>query len=157
MKESEKVARAARRLEHILEIAPSLLLQIPAAEITRQPAPGKWSGLEIIGHLIDSATNNHQRFVRIQFENHPDIYYDQDQWNSHSRYRNMPVQEVIGFWAAYNRHLLRLIRLIPDEMLMRQGFSGGSEPATLAWLITDYVSHMEHHLRQVITLPEMQA
>ncbi len=42
--------------------------------------PNKWSKKEIIGHLINSATNNHQRFVRCQFETIPKIVYDQNKW-----------------------------------------------------------------------------
>jgi hypothetical protein len=74
------------RLAHLCEIIPPLLFAIGEPAFSSKPAPGKWSKKQIIGHLIDSATNNHQRFVRAQFETRPRIYYDQNKWNEYSYY-----------------------------------------------------------------------
>jgi hypothetical protein len=66
--------------EYILYLCDSVPQQIKAideVEFSRKVSPDKWSKKEILGHLIDSATNNHQRFVRAQFET-PQIYYEQD-------------------------------------------------------------------------------
>src|SRR6185437_595711 len=87
-----------QRLQFLCDTIPGLLRQIPEDEFSHKPAPAKWSKKEIVGHLIDSATNNHQRFVRGQFENTPFIVYDQDNWNSCSRYQQMDSAHVISFW-----------------------------------------------------------
>jgi hypothetical protein len=50
-----------------VETSAERLLQIPEEESRRPLSKGKWSAREVIGHLIDSAANNHQRFVRAQF------------------------------------------------------------------------------------------
>ena len=112
--------------------------------------PDKWGKKEILGHLIDSATNNHQRFVRIQFEHLPVISYNQNQWNDKNHYHSLSKEHLIQFWTIYNSHLLEIIKLIPQDNLSKQGFTGGNIPVTLSWLINDYVSHTEHHLKQLV-------
>lgn len=59
------------RLQFLIDTIPSLLTEIDEVQFSNKPNFEKWSKKEIIGHLIDSATNNHQRFVRCQFENVP--------------------------------------------------------------------------------------
>ena len=68
---------AIKRLEFLCVIIPPLLNEMGEPAFSLKPAANKWSPKEIIGHLIDSATNNHQRFVRVQFEDTPAIVYDQ--------------------------------------------------------------------------------
>lgn len=143
-----EIQQAAERLEWLCDRIPSLLLQLPEATFAATPVPGKWSRKEIIGHLVDSAANNHHRFVRGQFEDAPFIVYDQNAWNAHGYYNRIDSRQLIGFWESYNRQLAALIRCIPDELLTRTVRT--DQPRTLAFLITDYVAHQEHHLRQVI-------
>jgi hypothetical protein len=146
----EKCATAIDRLHYLLDIIPPLLRQIPVETFGHKPAAEKWSKKEILGHLIDSATNNHQRFVRGQFENEPFITYDQNNWNTHSRYADMDGEHVISFWVAYNKHLLEVIKRIPAAAFERKCITNEAAPVTLAWLIDDYVKHMEHHLKQLV-------
>lgn len=136
------------RLLHVCNTLPDLLKNIPEEDFSKKPAPLKWSKKEILGHLIDSATNNHQRFVRIQFENEPLIMYDQNEWNNNNRYQDMDSKHVIQFWAMYNLHLAEVIKRIPAENLLRKG-NANNKTNTLAWFITDYVDHMEYHLKQI--------
>ncbi len=103
-----------------------------------------------MGHLIDSATNNHQRFIRGQFEQAPRIRYDQDKWNAAGFYQQMESKHIISFWTAYNRHLIELIKRIPEDKLMNKVDSGAEAYLTLEFLINDYVTHLEHHLKQVV-------
>ena len=109
----------------------------------------KWSKKEILGHLIDSATNNHHRFIRGQFENNPEISYDQNKWNKFSFYQEMDSQQIINFWTLYNKQLLEIIKRIPIEKLNNQ-IRIEDKLVTLEFLIVDYVAHLEHHLKQII-------
>lgn len=136
-------------LQYLLDTIPQKLRAIPKEEFNRKSAPEKWSKKEIIGHLIDSAANNHQRFVRVQFEDVPFIRYDQNQWNNASHYNDMESSHVINFWEQYNRHLIEVIKRIPEENMLRECYTGGDKNVTLQWLIGDYVVHMEHHLKQI--------
>jgi Txe/YoeB family toxin of Txe-Axe toxin-antitoxin module len=144
------ITAAINRLEYLCNTIPELLTSIENDTFNEKVRPEKWSKKEIIGHLIDSATNNHQRFVRGQFEDRPQIVYDQNKWNNYNFYQQIDRQQIIGFWTLYNRQLLELIRRMPNENLQLECFVG-DKLLTLEFLINDYVEHMEHHLKQVIS------
>lgn len=127
----------------------------------RRPAPDKWSPREIIGHLIDSASNNHQRFVRAAFQD--DLVflgYDQDKWVALQRYQDAPWGDLVTLWASFNQHLVRVMAAIPADVRRREHrrhnldrlafrpVAAGS-PATLEYFMEDYVLHLQHHLRQI--------
>jgi hypothetical protein len=131
------------------------------SEIPR--SKGKWSPKEIIGHLIDSAANNHQRFVRAQFKE--DLIfpgYDQDQWVSSQLYNAVSWEALIELWKRYNLHLLHVTASIPETQLtkLRRKHSlhqiawktiSEKEPASLEYLIRDYLGHLKHHLGQIFS------
>lgn len=137
------------RLAYLCNAIPLLLAELSESELSYKPLVDKWSKKEILGHLVDSATCNHQRFVRAQFETLPTIVYDQNNWNSFSHYQLMDSKQLILFWGAYNRHLVELIRLMTPENLERRCITGGGEQHTIAWLFNDYVAHLEYHLQQI--------
>jgi hypothetical protein len=127
------------------------LSAISNADATAPPAPGKWSPKEIIGHLIDSAANNHQRFVRAQlYDDYDSLGYEQERWVSVQHYQDAAWQELLTLWKAYNEHLVRIIALIPDESLARMFRIAGGEPVTLDYWVEDYLRHMQNHLRQIL-------
>jgi len=148
------ITQSIERLQFLCETIPALLNKIDEKNFTTKPSPEKWSKKEIIGHLVDSATNNHHRFVRGQFEQIPKITYDQDKWNKHNFYQQMDSRLLIAFWTIYNKQLLALIKLIPKESLVNQvetGELGEKSKMSIGFLIEDYVEHLEHHLRQVVS------
>ena len=144
------ILNSIHRLDQLCEIIPPLLFAFNESDFSNQPSETQWSKKQILGHLIDSATNNHQRFVRVQFEENPVISYDQNQWNRHSHYSRMEAGELIRFWQSYNQHLSLLIKQIPEEKLERVCIVGQNKKVTLLFLITDYIEHMEHHLKQIV-------
>jgi hypothetical protein len=143
------IEKAISRLNYIIDKVPSILTEISEENMSAKPLPTKWSKKEIIGHLIDSATNNHQRFVRGQFETIPEIRYDQNKWNEYNFYQQIDSKQLILFWTIYNKQLIEIINRIPAENLKRQ-IKVGEDLLTLEFLIADYVEHLEHHLKQVI-------
>lgn len=142
--------KTIERLAWLLEIMPGLLEAIPEDEFSTRPTPEKWSKKEILGHLIDSATNNHQRFIRVQFEQDPHITYNQNMWNAFSYHQYASKKDIINFWETYNRYLVFIISQIPEENLQKVCIMNSPEPFTLEWIIEDYVVHMEHHLQQIV-------
>lgn len=148
-KETVNIEKAINRLNFILDLAPGALSEISEENMSIKHVPTKWSKKEILGHLIDSATNNHQWFVRGQFEDNPEITYDQNKWNAYSFYQEIDSQQIINFWTIYNRQLLEIIKRIPSKSLNNQ-IIRGDNLLTLEFLITDYVDHLEHHLKQII-------
>ena len=145
----DSVETCLHQLQGILNAYPTRLKGINEAIFSSPPAPGKWSRKQIIGHLIDSATNNHQRFVRGQFEDKPAISYNQEDWNQYSYYSSMDSGQLIGFWEMYNRHLVELIKRIPPDLMQRECTMSDESTWSIAKLFEDYVRHLEHHLRQV--------
>lgn len=139
------------RLTYLLAEVPAKLSAISEQALALKPSEDKWSKKEVIGHLIDSAANNHQRFIRIQYESTPTIFYNQNKWNELNHYQRLESKHIIDLWTIYNKHLLEVIKSIPAESLLREGNSGGENNLTLVFLINDYVEHMEHHLKQIIS------
>ena len=130
------------------------------------PAPGKWSPREVIGHLVDSASNNHQRFVRAQLQD--DLVfpgYDQEAWVRLQQYAEAPWDELVALWAGFNRHIAHVMAIAPEDQLTRLRARHNlddlawvpiarDQPATLEYFMRDYVGHVRHHLRQVLDVAE---
>src|SRR5262245_44465345 len=109
---------AASRLEKILNSVPARLLQFTEAQASSRPGAGKWSKKEIIGHLIDSASNNHQRFVRLQLASGLALpNYGQDDWVSRQNYQLYNWIDLVKFWMIYNKHLLHVLKNIDESKL----------------------------------------
>ena len=137
------------RFTQVLNVVPPLLHKVEENVFSVKPSAEKWSKKEIIGHLIDSASNNHQRFVRAQFEHTPEISYDQNKWNEFSYHQLMRKDDLIDFWLDYNRYLLKLIKHIPSFNLNKK-IKVGEQIHTLQYIIEDYLVHMEYHLKQIV-------
>jgi hypothetical protein len=141
--------------------ATNRLREMPAAASRRKGRPESWAPIEILGHLIDSAANNHQRFVRAQFTDdlvYPD--YEQDEWVSSQKYADESWPELIQLWSSYNLHLHHVVSVIPgpiltksrathnlDEIAFKEVDAGVA--TTLEFFIRDYVDHLQHHLDQI--------
>jgi len=134
----------------VAEVAIQFQAIAPSAWISSR-GEGAWTRLEILGHLLDSASNNHQRFARAIAEGSL-IWpgYDQNAMVRVHRYRDAEPAELIELWRSYNLFLARLIGLTPAGRADALCTIGGDAPVTLAFLMTDYVRHMEHHLRQIL-------
>ncbi|WP_460549491.1 DinB family protein [Hymenobacter daeguensis] len=122
------------------------------AELGQRPAPGRWSRKEILGHLIDSAFNNYQRFVLAQLTPAPLQLtpYDQDAWVRLGDYQNRPADALLALWTSLNQQILHLLAALPEAALSLECRSLNGNPVTLHWLIGDYVLHLEHHVHQIM-------
>jgi hypothetical protein len=126
-----------------------LLSAIPEDAASKKPAPTKWSKKEILGHLIDSAANNHQRFMRLQLQTEISLPgYDQDDWVRLNRYQQRTWNEIVTLWSAYNRHLASVIESLDDSALGHVWHSPDGD-VTLEFIASDYVRHLKHHLAQI--------
>lgn len=140
------------------------LLEVSAEAASVRPAPGRWSAKEIVGHLIDSAANNHQRFVRARWQD--DLVfagYDQDAWVEAQRYQAAPWPDLVALWRDYNRQLARVMAAVPAAVRFREHrrhnlheiawqVVPAGETVTLDYLMSDYVGHLHHHLGQLRAL-----
>jgi hypothetical protein len=139
----------SERILYLCGTIPQKLAGFPEEEMAAFPAPGKWSKKEILGHLIDSAASNHQRFVRWQYDESPMLYYSQNDWVTLQDYRSENSADIIRLWESYNRHLAHIIACLPESALQRVYPGRDGHPISLSFLVEDYLSHLEHHLKQI--------
>jgi len=113
---------------------------------------GGWTRKEILGHLIDSALNNHQRFVRAALEGrYEGPTYAQTGWVNMHGYASMPWAQLVEHWALQNRLLGEVVMRIPEGRLEAPCRVGSKDPVTLRFLIEDYLQHLHHHLAQILS------
>jgi hypothetical protein len=120
------------------------------SDVVRSRGVDKWTRKQDLGHLVDSAANNHQRFVRARFTS-PFVWpgYDQLEWVSLHRYSERPWDELVDLWVALNRQVAAAVDSLPAEKLQTTCVIGQEKPAPLEWWVEDYLRHMKHHLEQI--------
>ena len=134
----------------IKEVGPSLRA-ISEEEASSKPQPHKWSKKEILGHLIDSASNNQHKFVRAMAQSHLDfVGYAQDSWVSEQKYNATNWQELITFWFAYNSHIAHIIEHVNPAYLANTITIEGNSLYNLQFIMEDYVEHLKHHLKAIL-------
>jgi hypothetical protein len=144
----------AKKLREAIEEGLAVIRGADDASTTKRPAPGKWCAREILGHLIDSACNNHRRFVlghggkTARWDG-----YVQDEWVGSQHYADESWGDLVALWSAYNRHLAHVMARTPAEVSAYAATSpDGDGPVTVGYLMDDYVRHLRHHLGQIRSL-----
>jgi len=133
----------------------SRLQAVRADRATREIRPGGWRGIEVLGHLIDSALNNHQRFVRAAQEGtYAGPGYNGPGWVKAHGYVEMSWSDVLASWRRENALLARVVERIPEAQLAASCRVGDKEPVPLGSLIESYLRHLHHHLAQLERLSE---
>ncbi len=140
----------SQQLSTVVDIAEPKLRQKSAVDYSQPALPGGWSCKELLVHLIDSASNNHQRFVRAALQ--PSLTFP-----GYDQAGNVRVQSaqkadwllLVSLWAAYNRYLAHVIAHLPAEKWQTVCRIGDSAPVTLEFVARDYLRHLHHHLQQI--------
>ena len=156
------MSKISQDLNSIINSIRPRLLGMSEEQAAQRPAPDKWSPKEIIGHLIDSASNNHQRFVRAQFTD--ELVFDgyqQEAWVKVQHYGEANWENLVQLWYYFNWQLARVMASVPDPMRhqlrpkhnlnkIAMNVVAATEPVTLEYFMLDYVKHLEHHLLQIL-------
>lgn len=134
----------------IINLVEPLLRDISEHESVTPLRDGGWSRKEVLGHLIDSASNNHQRFVRAALQGSLEFpAYDQDGCIRMQAPAAADWNLLVSLWVAYNRYLAHVIAHLPASKLDAPCRIGSRDPVTLEFLANDYVRHLVHHLDQI--------
>ena len=159
------MSSAGEELRAALDAAlPRLRAMDPAAASAR-PRPERWSPQEELGHLVDSATNNHTRFLRAFSE--PDLIcppYDQDAWVEAGAYAGARWPDLVELWGLLNHQIARVMDRAAGEVAERPRTRHNldrvawktvpaDEPTTLGYFMHDYVGHLRYHLERILGRP----
>ena len=144
------VQETAAELRQVANSFSKELLAADARAAARRPAPGTWSPKEVVGHLIDSAANNHQRFVRAQQGDALTLPgYEQNHWVTAQGYQDADWPHLVTLWTHLNLHLADVMARIPPAKYAVPCVIGDDTPVTLEFVVIDYLRHLRHHMAQI--------
>lgn len=142
---------ASEHLIATVQQALPLLEQVSDTQASIKPAADKWSAKEITGHLIDSANNNVQKFVRTMAEDGVRfVPYEQNSWVNSQHYNKAKWEDLLQVWAHMNYHIAHVMKYIPDSTLQHKIYIGDKGPYELEFIVNDYTEHLKHHLKQIL-------
>ncbi|CEG34353.1 DinB family protein [Peribacillus castrilensis] len=141
-------------INHWIDFIPEEFNRMTEKELNHRPMPHKWSKKEILGHLCDSALNNMNRFIKIQYEVQPYVIqsYNQDQWVLVQNYQERPLDEIVNLFCTLNKQIIHIITNTPNDRFSNLCDIGNNQIKTMEWLIKDYLDHMEHHINNQILI-----
>ena len=151
-KKTNQLIEVAGRIEKIINTAVETWRVLPEEVLRYRSTPDAWSIKEIIGHLIDSASNNHQRFVRLQLTERlifPDYGQDNIHWVRIQKYQDRKWMELLDLWRHFNKQLAHIVRSADRSCLSHLWQVDPKTSVTLFDLMTDYLRHLEDHLNQI--------
>jgi hypothetical protein len=139
------------RLENLINQAVQTLIHSDIRNWNVRANPDKWSKNELLGHLIDSANNNIQRFVRGTYDENFKVVYHQDEWVKAQHYNESETKYLIHLWQLLNLHIVRILKNYPAKRTKVLCDTGKMEPSlfSMSFLASDYIDHLEHHLIQL--------
>ena len=129
-----ELSKVASEIEDVVENVVQKSCDLPEALLLFRPTESAWCIKEIVGHLIDSASNNHQRIVRLQIKDQlvfPDYQHDNDKWVRLQGYTNRPWPELLALWQQFNRHIAHLIRSVFETTLIHGSYQVSNVPVEL--------------------------
>ncbi|MBS1871612.1 MAG: DinB family protein [Acidobacteria bacterium] len=146
----------SQRLRTAVELELAELIRIDDAHAAVKTGAA-WSPKEELGHLIDSAANNHDRIVRAALDGQFNGQgYAQDDWVRLHAYQELPWTELTGLWSAFNRLIATVVARIPADRMAAECRIGEGAPHTLEYVIDDYILHMQHHLDHILGRPSVR-
>jgi hypothetical protein len=144
------MSEIARKFAADLNEVFTALLATPPSLFDKPWREGGWTRKQIVGHLLDSAANNRQRFVRATLDGtYAGPGYAQDAWVDLNGYRDLPWEMLLNWWQVEHEMLKMLVSRIPADRMGVMCVVGENPPVTLRFLIEDYIAHQRHHLKQI--------
>jgi DinB superfamily len=150
LRESWMATEIAQEFRRELGVLQAMLLGLQPELADTPWRAGGWTRKQIVGHLLDSAANNRQRFVRAAADGrYAGPKYAQDAWVAAHGYAEQDWETLLRWWQAEHEILAAVVDRIPEERLRSQCVVGENEPVTLRFLIEDYLEHQQWHFAQL--------
>ena len=113
---------------------------------------GGWTRKQIVGHLLDSAANNRQRFVRAAADgSFAGPNYAQDAWVAAHGYAGQPWDTLLLWWEVEHEILAAVVDNVPEDRLEASCRLDDDAPVTLRFLIEVYIAHQRWHIAHLNT------
>ncbi len=147
-----ELSEVASEIEDLVDDVVKKSRDLPEALLLFRPTDSSWCIKEVVGHMIDSASNNHQRMVRLQINDRlvfPDYQHDNEKWVKLQGYTKRPWPELLALWQQFNRHIAHLIRNVDGRCLEYVWIQDSKSRTSLADLMRDYLGHLKLHLDQI--------
>jgi len=143
-------AELGKKFRKRIAAADAALRQITEESSQKPDSEGVWSRKEVVGHLLDSAVNNHVRFAIAALNgSYTGPEYDGPAWVRVHGYAQLPFAVLVEHWRSHNEMLANLVDRINSEALSGVCRISNNEPVTLQFLIEDYLDHLDHHVKQI--------
>lgn len=149
----EYVEKYIVSLEKIVESFPKKIEAITEEEWSFKKG-NKWSKKEILGHLVDSALNNLQRYIRVQYQEKPHIAYHQNEWVVAQNWQELSVDEILILWKSINKQIIHVWKHFPETKVKAvinvSKEQEKEEIYTFQEMLDDYIEHFNHHAKQIL-------
>jgi len=153
MGSSSEFVAVQRELREVLKTAQPILESMSDLDAKKPYAPGKWSHKQVISHLVDSASNNHQRFTRAALAGFlKTTSYDADGLTALQKPDELDWQTLVRLWVNYNLFLAHVIERLPVSRAEVPCEVAGDITGTLSFIVRDYLEHLKHHVNQAAGL-----
>ncbi len=139
-------------IARVLETEEALLMGLSEEATALKRNSQNRSVKQLLGHLIDSASNNHQRMVRLQYSEHltfPDYQQDNDLWIALQDYQHADWKNMVQLWKFYNLHIIQVINAVNNDKLNNDWLNFEGNKITLKDMIEGYLSHLQMHIEEI--------
>ena len=110
---------------------------------------------QILGHLVDSTSNNTHRIVHLQYQSSPftfpnyATFGNNDRWIAIQDYQNEDWSNLIQLWKYSLLHYCHVIQNVKDDKLQSIWIAGSDKAITLESMIVDFPRHLKLHLSEI--------
>lgn len=133
----------------------AILIKLPAQTISQRRNSQKRNIKQILGHMVDSASNNTHRIIHLQYQTSPLIFPDyanfgnNDKWIAIQNYENEDWENLVQLWKYTNLHICHVIENVNETKLENKWISATNEEISLKEMILGYLPHFKLHITEI--------
>ena len=130
-----------------------LIAGVPNDQLTRRPAPGKWSVGEILAHLAEDEIATSWRYHQMVEHNGVDLPgFDQDMWARLGNYSSRSPKESLQLFRLLRETNLQFLGQLSEEQWECHGIHAERGRITVRDLAAHMAGHDANHVEQIRTI-----